>query len=145
MNWGLKITILYLGFVALILTLAFTCVNQKIELESPDYYAQELKFQSIIDARNNAVSLQEPISHQVIGKSIEIKLPKSLLSKDMKGKVLFIRPSDSSKDIAYDIKPDSLGVQLISNANFDNGVYKMQLSVSSNGTEYFKEDVVFLK
>jgi hypothetical protein len=145
MNWGLKITILYLGFVALILTLVFTCINQKTELESPDYYAQELKFQSKINARDNALNLNEPISHLVKGKDVEIKLPQSILSKNMKGKVLFMRPSDSSKDMTFDIKPDSTGLLLISNNNFDNGVYKMQLSISSNGTEYYKEDIVYLK
>ena len=45
MSWGIKITILYLGFVALILTLVFTCFGHKSELEYKDYYVRELKFQ----------------------------------------------------------------------------------------------------
>ena len=42
MNFGVKITVLYLSFVALILTLVFMSFSQKVELVSKDYYAQEI-------------------------------------------------------------------------------------------------------
>ena len=50
MSWGIRITIMYLGFVGLILTLVFTCFGHKVELESKDYYARELRFQDQINA-----------------------------------------------------------------------------------------------
>jgi hypothetical protein len=58
MSWGIKITLLYLAFVALILTLVFTCFGHKTELEYKDYYARELRFQDQIDAATNAANLE---------------------------------------------------------------------------------------
>lgn len=145
MNWGVKITIMYLGFVALILTLAFTCFGQTVELESKDYYARELKFQNQIDATNNANALANPISHEVKGRGVELNLPKELLSSDFTGSINFLRPSDSSKDKSFNLKPDTSGKQTLNDAGFIKGVYKMQISIVSKGKNYYKEDVVFLQ
>ena len=65
MNWGIRIAILYLGFMALILTLVFTCMNNGSELESRDYYARELKYQAQIDATSNANALEHPLDYVV--------------------------------------------------------------------------------
>ncbi len=144
MNWGTRITLLYLGFVALILTLVFTCFGQKVELESKDYYARELKFQSQIDATSNANELVKPITHTVAGRSIEINFPQELLSPDFNGTVHFLRPSDSSKDKTIALNPDASGKQVLKDASLIRGVYKMQVSFVSKGKNYFKEEVVFL-
>ena len=145
MNWGIRITLLYLGFVALILTLVFTCMGQKVELESKDYYSKELKFQNQIDATNNANALNVLIEHKVSGRSVEIQVPSELLAADFNGTVNFFRPSDSSKDKLITLKPDANGRQILSDASFVKGVYKMQVSFVSKGKNYFKEEVVFLQ
>src|SRR5690349_21386396 len=98
MSWAIKITTLYLGFVAIILTLVFTCFRHKTELEFKDYYARELKFQDQIDARANADQLQVAIGYVVRDRSVEIILPKEILAPGMTGTVEFMRPSDASKD-----------------------------------------------
>ncbi len=142
MNWGVKIAILYLSFVGLIVTLAVTCFGHKVELESKDYYAKELKFQSQIDATNNANSLTGSIEHTVSGKTVEVTVPKELLTSDFKGEVNFFRPSDSSKDKKIVFVPDSSGKQVFQDAGFIKGVYKMQLSFTSNNKTYYKEDII---
>ena len=57
MNWGLRIIILYLSFVALIVTLVSLCMGRKVELVSKDYYKQELEYQGKIDAIKNEGAL----------------------------------------------------------------------------------------
>jgi len=145
MNWGTKITILYLAFVALILTLAITCFGQKSELESKDYFAKELKFQNQIDATNNANALTQAIEHSVKGKSVSIKIPIELLSTDFKGSVDFIRPSDASKDKSIALLPNENGELFINDPTFIKGVYKMKISFTSKGKDYFEENVVFFE
>ena len=142
MNWGVKIAILYLSFVGLIVTLAVTCFGHKVELESKDYYAKELKFQSQIDATNNANNLSGLIEHKVLGKSVEVIIPKELITADFKGDVNFFRPSDSSKDKKIVFAPDSLGKQVFQDDSFIKGVYKMQMSFTSNNKTYYKEDII---
>lgn len=141
MNWGTRITILYLGFVALILVLVFTCFGQKSELESKDYFAKEIQFQKQIDATDNANALTTPIEHMVKGKSVTVIIPKELLSANLSGNIEFVRPSDASLDKVIALKPDTSGTQII-NENFVKGVYKMKISFTTNNKAYFKENVV---
>lgn len=141
MSWGIKITVLYLGFVSIILTLVFTCFGHKTELESKDYYAKELKFQDQIDARSNADKLSAPIDYSIRDRSIEFVLPKEVISPDLKGTIDFLRPSDASKDKTIPLLIDEHGIQII-NPGFMKGVYKMQISFTSRGKSYFKEAVV---
>lgn len=141
MSWGIKITLLYLGFVGIILTLVFTCFRHKTELEYKDYYAKELDFQSQIDATRNAGALTAPIDYVIRDRSVQIVLPKEVVSESLKGTVHFIRPSDASKDKTISLMPGEDGIQMI-DPGFIKGVYKMQLSFNSKGKSYFKEAVI---
>lgn len=144
MSWGIKITILYLSFVTLILTLVFICFGHKTELEYKDYYARELKFQEQIDAATNAANLAEPIFSQVHTSHILIKIPKELLGSGLTGKIILLRPSDSSKDKVLELAPDEDGTQIINRSGFTMGEYKMQILFNANGKSYFKENIINL-
>lgn len=141
MSWGIKITVLYLGFVAIILTLVFTCFRHKTELESKDYYAKELKFQDQIDASLNSNALTQPISYNIMDRSIQIVLPKEIVSEQLSGTIYFMRPSDSTKDKTIALNTDEEGIQMI-DPGFVKGVYKMQISLKSGDKNYFKEAII---
>ncbi len=143
MNFGVKITILYLSFVGLILTLVFMCFRQKVELVSKDYYAQEIKFQDKINAINNEKSLTGSINHSVNGKEIILTIDSALLNKDFEGIINFFRPSDSSKD--FQLKMNFVNnEQIITTNELIHGTYKLQLSWIVNHKNYFKEEVIFI-
>ncbi len=143
MNWGIRIAFVYVGFVALIMILVFTCLGQKVDLESKDYYAKEINYQGQIDATKNANELGTAIQHVVSGRSVELSIPVELIGSDFKGEAYFFRPSDSGADRSIQLKPDANGKQVLKDAAFIKGVYKMKVSFSSNGKHYYKEDVVF--
>lgn len=143
MNFGGKIVILYLSFVALILTLVFNCYSMDVDLVSSDYYAQEINFQQKINATNNEKDLKSSITHAINGKSIILNIDSALLSNDFKGTVTFFRPSDSKKDVS--LKMNFINnEQVIDAKNLIHGAYKLQLSWTSNQKDYFKEDVIFI-
>jgi hypothetical protein len=143
MSWGKKITILYLSFVALIVTLVVLCFGQKVELESSDYYAQEIKFQDRINAISNEKNSTATISHQLQGNQMILTADSSVVGSGFDGKINFFRPSDSSKDVSLKMKFTN-NEQIINTSSLAHGVYKMQLSWVNNGTNYFKEDVIFI-
>lgn len=143
MNFGGRIVILYLSFVALILTLVIMCYNQDVELVSTDYYSQELNFQKKINAINNEKSLTSSISHSLNGKQVILKIDSALVSNDFSGTVNFYRPSDSKKDI--ELKMDfKNNEQIINTDKLIHGAYKLQLTWVSNQKNYFKEEVIFI-
>lgn len=144
MSWGTKIAVLYLSFVGLIVGLAITCFGENVELESKDYYAKELKFQDQLNAENNANALGMAIEHRVLDKAVEITVPQELLGSDLKGSVTFFRPSDSTKDKTIALNLDEKGKQLLSDPGFIKGVYRMKISISSKGKNYYKENVINL-
>ena len=141
MSWGIRITLLYLGFVAIILTLVITCFGHKTELEFKDYYVKEIKFQEQIDATSNSEQLTHPITYKIMDRAIQIHLPKEIISGDVKGTVYFMRPSDASRDKTIPLVTDSEGIQTI-DPGFVKGVYKMQISLTSSGKSYYKEAVI---
>ena len=145
MSWGFRITILYLSFVALIVTLVVLCYGQKVELVSKDYYKQELQYQDRIDAINNANAAGNSITHNIAGSEVMLSVSPEFLKAGFEGTVNFFRPSDSSKDFNTEMKFDADGKQVIAGGKLEKGIYKMQLSWQSGGKNYFKEQVITIK
>lgn len=143
MNFGGRIVVLYLSFVALIVALVVMSYVQKVDLVSDDYYAQEMKFQDKIDAINNEKGLVGSIHHSINGNEITIAADSSLLSADFEGTIHFFRPSDSSKDIHLKMNFVN-NTQAIDSKQLVHGAYKLQLSWTSNQKKYFKEEVIFI-
>lgn len=143
MSWSKKIAILYLSFITLIITLVVLCFGQKVELESKDYYAQELKFQEKIDAISNEKRLPTTITHVLRANGIVLRADTSILAEDFTGTVNFFRPSDSAKDISMELHFVN-NEQVLSTSALVHGVYKMQLSWVSKRKKYFKEEVIFI-
>lgn len=145
MSWGIRITILYMSFVALIVTLVVLCFGQKVELVSKDYYKQELQYQDKINAINNANALTNSIEYSVNGNVIALKANPEFLQAGYKGEIYFFRPSDSDKDVKMELKFGANGEQLIQSDKLQHGIYNMQLSWQQGGKSYFKESVINIK
>lgn len=143
MNFGGKIVILYLSFVALIVGLVVMCFRQDVELVHQDYYGQEMKFQEKIDAVKNAQQLPGSIAHLISKDKVVLSADTSLGSAQFKGSITFFRPSDSKLDRAFDMHFVN-HQQTIDRKELSAGVYKLQLSWTSGGKQYFKEDVIYI-
>ena len=145
MSWGTKIAVLYIGFVALIITLVVISMNQKVDLVSKDYYSQEVKYQERIDATNNANAGEKQITFRANPEHVVFTYNAALLTKDFSGEIYFLRPSDAEKDLHIKMSPDMDGMQSVEVSQLSHGMYKLQLSWTINGKKYFHEDVVFIK
>lgn len=143
-GWGTKITILYISFALLIGVMVAMCVNQKIDLVSPDYYQKELVFQTRIDESKNADALAEKISHAITEKKLEFFFPKVFSGKKVSGEILFFRPSDASKDYKTAIELNDSVQQSIALTNLSKGMYKMQIAWAADGVSYFMEEIIVI-
>lgn len=142
MNWGYKILILYLGFVLLILTMVRLTMNQTVDLESKDYYEQELKFQDKIDKQNRANKLAEPLTWEVKPGTLTLKFPQEFKGKPVSGNINFFRPSDASLDKTIAVVADSTAIQSVSLNTLKSGMYKIRINWNVENTEYYNEGVI---
>lgn len=142
MNWGHKIIIVFVVFAAGILTLVTKSMRTRIDMVTPDYYGEELKYQQVIDGKENAGRLSAPVGISQDDAGVRISLPFELRNKQITGKVTFYRPSDSGKDVSMPLQPDHSGQQLVSRQLFIRGQYKVKIAWTMNDRPYFQEQLV---
>jgi len=142
LNWGWRITILYSGFVVLMLFLVYKTTTVKDDLVTPDYYARELKYQEQLDKQKRTHELkQQPVWH-VNGKKVAIKFPEEMISKNVKAEILFYNPAEAKKDFSVSCSPDSSGLCEVSSEKFQHGAYQMKIDWNADGISYYNEGTI---
>ena len=146
MNWGWKIVVLYSAFVVMTLSMAIYFMGQKVDLVADDYYKQEIEYQSQMDKISNAKSLKEPIGFEYLraDRSVKLSFPQAHVKQDLHGKIHFYRPANANEDKEYDVRPTDSGEQLIAVSGFSKGLWKIKISWSSGGKEFFDEKIITL-
>lgn len=142
MHWGHKIIIVFILFAAGIITLVTKSMRTRIDMVTPDYYAEELKYQQVIDGRREAQLLSAPVSINQSEQSIGVLFPAEMHGVALKGTVLFYRASDSRQDVSVPLKTDENGLMLVSKRSFQKGNYRVQLQWEADGKNYFQENLV---
>lgn len=143
MNWGLRIIILYAGFVALILTLVFKATGEKIDLVSKDYYEQELLHQDKMEAIKKGNSWKDLIQLELKQHSLLVKFPEEFPAYET-GEVSIYRPSDSSQDKSFPLVLNTSFHQEISTEGWQVGYYAIHLKWTYKGNHYFIEESIYI-
>lgn len=142
MNWGYKIAIFYGGFVIVVLASVFFAMSQKVDLVTDNYYEKELKYQEQINKSQRTKALKEKTSIEVSPSGIKLKFPILPDKNTRNDYILLYRPSDPSKDIKLNISTDSFGFQYIPAEKISRGFWKVKLSWTSGGSEYYDESII---
>lgn len=144
MNWGKKITLVYIGFVVLIITMVVVSMRQKVDLVSKDYYAKELNYQSDINKMKNAQALQNPLTCVLNNNNIVISFPAEHQQENISGTIYIYKPSDNKSDKALSITSNN-GIQEINTATFTKGMYRVKVDWNVNNIGYQTEQVVVIQ
>ncbi|MEQ9230499.1 MAG: FixH family protein [Cyclobacteriaceae bacterium] len=141
MNWGHKITLAFILFAAFILYMVVKAFQQDIDLVAPDYYAQEIAFQGKMQQQANLQDLGERVELTIRSNEIEIEFPSEITT----GEIHFYHPSRSIFDKKMEIKLDESNKQLIERSELVLGSYRVKLTWTADGKEYFQQETIFLK
>jgi hypothetical protein len=145
-NWGTKITIAYLLFVAGILFLVMQSSRQKIDLVTPDYYEQEIRYQERIDQSRRADALPGKLTVMVSGDSLFIRFPEEQAGKMITGKVWVYFPADESLDVKVDIDTRDGLQQLVMPSNRKRtGMSVVKTTWTCDGIDYYTENILSAK
>lgn len=115
------------------------------ELVTEDYYSQEVKYQSLMDAEQNFNSLQPKPTLVFEKEEIKISFPHSFDANNTKGTIHFYRPSDSKKDLEIPILLDENKLQRIPTVNLAKGKYQIILDWQTNEKRYYTKQILKIK
>jgi hypothetical protein len=143
MHWGHKIIIVFIIFAAGILTLVTKSMQTKIDLVTPDYYGEELKYQQVIDGRKQASSLSSPVKISQEENTVTLAFPAEMQDIPLSGNILFYRASNSSQDVSVPLQSQK-GLLVLDKNRLQKGSYRIQLTWKANGKKYFQENAIMV-
>jgi len=111
-------------------------------LVSNNYYEQELKFQTVIDAAARANASGATIAFETASRRLTISMPAKQLEQKLSGKVQLYRPSASGLDREFPLAPQSDGTQTLNLAQFAPGLWVVRVAWNAAGADYRLEQKI---
>ena len=143
LNWGYKILIVYVLFVAGILCLVYMSSKQTKDLVTENYYAEELKYQKVIDQSSNTASLSSPLEIRKQDDEIILYFPSEFFNVNTKGNWLLYYAADIAMDQSgtFEMKHGETNIIL---PHGPHGLYTLKLSWHALDKDfYFEHDITF--
>ena len=142
MNWGKSIVVVFVAFALFIGTLVTVCIRQDVSLVAPDYYKQELAYQTQIERKQNTNGLQ--VRPQIVASDGKLTLTYSDFSKVTNGELKLFRPSDARLDQTFQVQSTTNLSQTFEIKIPKQGMYKASMNWTMDGKEYFVEETIYL-
>jgi len=138
LNWGLLIVIVIACFVTMISILVISSVRQDFDLVTKDYYAEELKYQKVLDAGKNQAALSAPVQIVKEGSDVNLTFPSEFIGKQLSGTLQFFSMEHESWDKTYtiDIQDAKASVSI---ADIHPAKYTIKLNWSDDDKPYYQE------
>ncbi|MEQ1798480.1 MAG: FixH family protein [Lacibacter sp.] len=142
LNWGHKLTIVFIAFAAFIFFLIYKTTQSHFDLVSKDYYKDELAYQQVIDGTNLANKLSSGIQVQQQKDQISIQFPQEMKQKKAEGTLFFYCSADSRKDKKINIQLSEEAVQIIPAKEILPGTYVLKINWKTDNQNYYNEQPV---
>jgi hypothetical protein len=137
--WPYGIIFTFVLFISCTVGLVVMACGHKSELVSSDYYEQEIRFQSHLERAARAQSLPALVSYQSETRQIRIELAQTAGADKANGQIHLYRPSSAGLDRHLNLDTDAHGIQLVEAANLQAGLWKVRLTWSAAGKDFFLE------
>jgi nitrogen fixation protein FixH len=144
--WPLGIMLTFVFFITGTTGLVVLACRQKSDLVSANYYEEEVRFQSQIDRseRTRKLSQEAAVTYNAAQSCITILLPVKEGQQVTAGRIQLYRPSESKLDRQVDLNLDPNGAQIINATQLKNGLWKVKVSWTADGEDYFVDRKVIV-
>jgi hypothetical protein len=144
--WPLGITLAFALFAAGIATMVVVACTHKADLIQPDYYDQEIKYQSQLDRLNRTAQLSETvkITYDESSHRITVLLPASHAGRNAVGRIQLYRPSAMGLDRELPLQFDADGVQILDATGLIPGLWKVRVQWTVENKEFFADQKVII-
>ena len=144
MNWGHKIAIIYVLFMAFMIGMLIISMNYDHELVTEDYYAKELAYQDKIDAGQNLVQADFDVEVKIVDGKLKLLFEDLPEANSLKGEVKFYKPDDEKMDETHFIVLDDKSNEMEISSVGKHSRYKIQVSFELEGKSFYKEQELIL-
>lgn len=141
-NWGYRITIVYLVFAVGIMFMVYLTTLQNRDLVSEDYYEQELAYQKVIDQSANTAALSTPVNINRKRDQLLIELPAEFKGLAAEGKWTLYYAADKEKDMSGDFNTASGRYAILIPKNI-KGQFLVKLDWQAGENHYYFEQNIF--
>ena len=137
-SWGHGIVIALGSFIAFILFMIFLFPNgqQNSEMITENYYEEELAYQKIIDAKNNADLLPEKPKYYQDPSGIKVIFPEDINNGNSKFTIDLHRADDQKLDVKREIKLDGKNTLFIPANILVKGNYVLRTMWTTNNKNF---------
>jgi hypothetical protein len=145
--WPIGIAIIYTVFVLVLVAFVIFSRFHNVDLVTEDYYDQEIKYQEQINRIDRAQSLPEPVNWIYDNKksTVNVNFPPDFKPNQVRGNILFFRPSDAKQDKLVALNLSADGTQQISTKNLTPGFWKIKVFWHVMKNEYYKEGILVVE
>ncbi|MCD9853970.1 FixH family protein [Epilithonimonas sp. JDS] len=137
LNWGHGLMIALGCFILFILFLIFIFPmgKQNAEMISNNYYEEELKYQDVIDAKNNAAKLEKTPTYKITSEGLLITFPETIKVDENTVNFVLFRTEDSNLDVKKEVTLQH-NLFLIPAKVISKGSYTLKLKWTENKKPY---------
>lgn len=144
MNWGYKIILVFAVFVTGIIYMVVSSFSKNIDLVATDYYEQELKYQTTIDATERANALSAKVICSVKNDTLFITFPAEMKNIKLNAEVWLYFIADKKKDIKKTIETLD-GKTFLALPAANKGLHDVKVNWVAAGNEFYYEQKIFLQ
>jgi len=144
--WPYAIILTFVIFISATAGLIVMAASHRGDLVSDNYYEQEIKYQTRIDSSDRARQLlaRATAAYEPAARRILISLPKEQVGKPVSGDIQLYRPSAARLDCQFKLEPDSTGLQILDAATLPKGLWKIRVSWTVDGQDYYMEQKIVI-
>lgn len=137
-TWGHGVIVALGLFMIFILSMIFFFTRgwQNAEEISDNYYADQLAYQDVIDAKNNADALPEKPVYSESAEGITITFPTSITVDERKVNFILFRTDDAKLDVKKELILNDNRQVLIPSKIIFRGSYTLKIEWKQNNQPY---------
>lgn len=144
-NWGKGLTLAIVAFMVAMLGMVYIAFRQSNEMIEDNYYERELKYQNIIDAKDELINYRDFEYISSDEQSVHFHLPSAVSDKIESGYVQFIKLDNQSLDKKFPITQSNASSLSILKSELSRGEYRVKLTWNNAGKDYFYEKDYMVK
>ena len=145
LHWGKALALAYAVFAAATMGFVVFALRRPVELVAADYYAQSLRQDDLAAAVRNVGELDGAASIAQTGdRMIAVSVPAAQASS-ARGAITLYRPSDSTADRIFDLRPGASGRQQLSLDGLAAGAWLVRVRWTAQGRAFYLEQRVFAR